>query len=91
MSERDPLPPAMGERRAIGGYHPQYQVAAGLTIRALRNGAAASIVIPFTALYPLITVLLAFVFLGETLTLRQCFGAVLAIGGGALLSYEPPA
>jgi hypothetical protein len=38
MSERDPLPPAMGERRAIGGYHPQYRVAAGLIIRALRNG-----------------------------------------------------
>lgn len=39
MSERDPLPPAMGERRAIGGYHPQYRVAAGLIVRALRNGA----------------------------------------------------
>jgi len=38
MSEREPLPPAMGERRAIGGYHPQYRVAAGLIIRALRNG-----------------------------------------------------
>ena len=59
--------------------------------RALKNGAAASIVIPFTALYPLITVLLAFVFLGETLSLRQSLGAVLAIGGGALLSYEPSA
>lgn len=39
MSERDPLPAAMGERRAIGGYHPQYRVAAGLIVRALRNGA----------------------------------------------------
>ena len=29
----------MGERRAIGGYHPQYRVAAGLIVRALRNGA----------------------------------------------------
>ena len=29
----------MGERRAIGGYHSQYRVAAGLIIRALRNGA----------------------------------------------------
>ena len=38
MSERDPLPPAMGERRAIGGYHPQYRLAAGLIIRGLRNG-----------------------------------------------------
>ncbi len=38
MTERDPLPPAMGERRAIGGYHPQYRVAAGLILRALRDG-----------------------------------------------------
>ncbi len=28
----------MGERRAIGGYHPQYRVAGTLVIRALRNG-----------------------------------------------------
>lgn len=39
MSDRDSLPPAMGERRAIGGYHPQYRVAAGLIVRALRSGA----------------------------------------------------
>jgi hypothetical protein len=38
MSERDSVPPAMGERRAIGGYHPQYRVAAGLILRALREG-----------------------------------------------------
>lgn len=29
----------MGERRAIGGYHPQYRVAASLILRALRDGA----------------------------------------------------
>lgn len=38
MSDREPLPPAMGERRAIGGYYPQYRVAAGLILRALRDG-----------------------------------------------------
>ena len=38
MTDREPLPPAMGERRAIGGYHPQYRVAAGLILRGLRDG-----------------------------------------------------
>jgi hypothetical protein len=33
----------MGERRAIGGYHPQYRVAAGLVLRALRDGTLESI------------------------------------------------
>lgn len=43
MSEGDPLPPAMGERRAIGGYHPQYRVAAGLILRAFRDGTLESV------------------------------------------------
>jgi hypothetical protein len=30
-------PPASGERRAIGGYYPQYRIAAFLTLRALRD------------------------------------------------------
>lgn len=38
MIDRERLAPAMGERRAIGGYHPQYRVAAGLILRALRDG-----------------------------------------------------
>lgn len=31
--------PAAGERRALGGYHPQYRLAASLVLRALRDGA----------------------------------------------------
>lgn len=59
--------------------------------RALERGGPAAIAIPLSALYPLITVLLALLFLGETLTLRQTLGALLAVGGGALLSFESPA
>jgi hypothetical protein len=31
-------PPAEGERRAIGGYFPQYRIAAALVLRGLRGG-----------------------------------------------------
>src|SRR4029453_3579175 len=30
-------PPAEGERRAIGGYYPQYRIAASLILRSLRE------------------------------------------------------
>lgn len=30
--------PADGERRALGGYHPQYRIAAGMILRGLRDG-----------------------------------------------------
>jgi bacterial/archaeal transporter family protein len=56
--------------------------------RALHLNAPASIAIPFTALYPLVTVVLAVALLHESLSLRQGIGALLAIAGGALLSYE---
>lgn len=56
--------------------------------RALDRGAPASIAVPLTALYPLITTLLAMVLLGESLSVRQSVGAFCAIVGGALLSYE---
>ena len=42
---------------------------------------------PLTALYPLVTIVLARIFLAETLTLRQA-GIALAVAGGAMLSYE---
>jgi bacterial/archaeal transporter family protein len=57
---------------------------------ALRKGAPASIAVPLTALYPLVTVLLALTLLHESLTLREGVGAMLAIAGGVLLSYERP-
>jgi len=57
---------------------------------ALHKGAPASIAIPLTALYPLVTVLLALTLLHESLSLRQGIGALLAVVGGVLLSYERP-
>jgi bacterial/archaeal transporter family protein len=57
---------------------------------ALHKGAPASIAIPLTALYPMVTVLLALTLLHESLSLRQGVGAMLAVAGGVLLSYERP-
>jgi transporter family protein len=55
---------------------------------ALERGAKASVAVPLTALYPLVTIVLARIFLAETLTFRQWAGIALAIAGGAMLSYE---
>jgi bacterial/archaeal transporter family protein len=57
---------------------------------ALEKGAKASVAIPLTALYPLVTALLAVALLGEQLSGRQWLGLALAIVAGALLSYETP-
>ncbi|MCJ7600921.1 MAG: EamA family transporter [Desulfobulbaceae bacterium] len=45
-----------------------------------------SVVVGLTALYPLITVILAVIFLREPLTLKQISGLILAIGAILLLS-----
>jgi transporter family protein len=55
---------------------------------ALERGAKASVAVPLTALYPLVTIVLARIFLAETLTFRQCVGIALAVAGGVMLSYE---
>jgi len=55
---------------------------------ALERGAKASVAVPLTALYPLVTVVLARIFLAETLTFRQWVGIALAVAGGVMLSYE---
>ena len=55
---------------------------------ALERGAKASVAVPLTALYPLVTVVLARIFLAETLTFRQWVGIALAVAGGMMLSYE---
>jgi transporter family protein len=55
---------------------------------ALERGAKASVAVPLTALYPLVTIVLARIFLAETLTFRQWLGIALAVAGGAMLSYE---
>jgi transporter family protein len=46
----------------------------------------ASRIVTITALYPVITCLLAFLFLGEAITVRKIAGLLLAIGGLVLLS-----
>jgi transporter family protein len=55
---------------------------------AFEQGAKASVAIPLTALYPLITLGLAFLFLSERLTGWEWVGVLLALSGGAMLSYE---
>ena len=55
---------------------------------ALEWGGKASIVVPLVALYPLLTVLLALIFLGEQLGARQWLGIFFAIIAGVLLSQE---
>ena len=56
--------------------------------RSLEFGGKASIAIPLTALYPLVTVALSITLLGEQLVAHQWLGVALASLGAALLSYE---
>jgi len=56
-----------------------------LFLHAVSKGKA-SVVIPFTALYPLITTILSFTMLKETITAQQGMGIVLALISMALLA-----
>jgi transporter family protein len=58
------------------------------SFRALESGGKASVVISLISLYPLLTVLLAVLLLGERLTTMQSAGAVMAIAAAILLSVE---
>jgi transporter family protein len=58
---------------------------------ALERGARASVAVPLTALYPVVTLVLALIVLGERLTKLQTAGVVLALAAGVLLSYESEA
>jgi bacterial/archaeal transporter family protein len=60
------------------------------SFRALESGGKASVVISLVSLYPLLTVLLAVLLLGERLTLMQTAGAITAITAAILLSLEGP-
>jgi bacterial/archaeal transporter family protein len=60
------------------------------SFRALESGGKASIVISLISLYPLLTVGLAVLLLGERLTWTQTAGAVVAITAAILLSLEAP-
>lgn len=58
------------------------------SFRALESGGKASIVISLISLYPLLTVVLAVLLLGERLTWLQTAGAAVAISAAILLSLE---
>ena len=55
---------------------------------SLESGAKASIAVPLTSLYPLLTVLLAVLFLGEKPKPLQWLGIALALVAGVLMSRE---
>ena len=57
---------------------------------ALEKGGKASIVIPLCYLYPLLTIVLAIVFLHERLTRPQLAGITVALVAAVLLSQEAP-
>jgi bacterial/archaeal transporter family protein len=59
-------------------------------LAALKSGGKASIVAPFTALYPVVVVFLAPIVLHESITLRQAVGVVFALIAVVLLSTESP-
>jgi transporter family protein len=56
-----------------------------LFLQAMSKGEAA-IVITFTALYPVVSIILSFVLLHETITLKQGIGIVLALLSMVLLA-----
>src|SRR5215208_6869986 len=56
---------------------------------SLNEGGKAAVVFPLTALYPLITVVIAIIFMRETARLIQGLGMILAILAVVLLSAEP--
>jgi transporter family protein len=55
-------------------------------VLALNWGGKASIVVPLTSLYPAVTAVLSLLVLGESITLRQGLGIVLAVIAIVLLS-----
>ena len=57
---------------------------------SLQSGAKASVAVPLTSLYPLLTVLLAVVILGERPKILQWAGIGLAVVAGVLMSLESP-
>lgn len=56
-----------------------------LFFQALSHGKA-SVVVPLTALYPALTVVLALLVLGEALSLKQGLGILLAVAAAVLLA-----
>jgi transporter family protein len=56
-------------------------------VKALEKGEA-SIVLPLTAVYPAVTVVLALLVLGEKMSVYQAIGVILAMAAVVLLSME---
>ncbi len=56
-----------------------------LTLYNALKAGEASIVVPISATYPLVTLIIAVLFLGESVTLAKVLGIVLVISGVALL------
>jgi len=52
------------------------------------SGGRASLIVPLTAVYPVVTVALSVLFLGESVSPRHAAGIAFAIIAIALLSYE---
>ena len=61
-------------------------VGAWALLAAMRSGGKASIVVPLTALYPLVLVLAAPIVLRESISLLQAFGVACALIAIVLLS-----
>jgi len=59
---------------------------AWMLLAAMKNGGKASVVVPLTALYPLLVVLASPVVLGESITRRQGIGVICALIAVTLLS-----
>ena len=59
----------------------------GFYAKALERGDTSSLVILFK-LIPVITVILAFTFLGQTLSSNELFGFVIVLAGAAIVSFE---
>jgi len=55
-------------------------------VRALAAGGQASVVVPITGLYPVVTLILSWLFLQESLSLRQGAGVLLALAAVWLLA-----
>ena len=55
---------------------------------ALERNGKASVVIPLVALYPLVAVVVAYLFVGEKVTPIQWAGVLMAVAAGGLLSRE---
>lgn len=77
----DPAGVAFGVATGVANF-----IAVVALFSSLERGFPVNIVYPLTALYPLVTVLVAMLFLGEPMTVLRAAGVILAVVAIALLS-----